>query len=66
MVFDVGLFSTNQQPETADEMFLIFLSHKDEVKNEVQTLKENWSKALPLDLLEGLAAIWTVDIGTVP
>ena len=46
-------------------MFLIFLSHKDEVKNKVQTLKENWSKALPLDLLEGLAAIWTVDIGTV-
>ena len=47
-------------------MFLIFLNHKDEVKNEVQTLKENWSKALPLDLLKGLAAIWTVDIGTVP
>ena len=40
MVFDVDPFSTNQEPDTADEMFLIFLSHKDEVKNEVQALKE--------------------------
>ena len=29
-------------------------------------LKENWSKALPLDLLKGLADIWAVDIGAVP
>ena len=40
MAFHVASYQTDEEPETEDQVFLIFLSHKAEVKDKVQVLKE--------------------------